>query len=91
MARVPASIPVADLRQDAAAAVKRARDSRQPVVITQRGRATAVLVSIETYKAAEHERDLLRLLAKGDREIGPGKGHDLDTVLADADELLNRK
>ena len=91
MARIPATIPVTELRQDAAAAVKRARDSRQPVVITQRGRATAVLVSIETYKAAEHERDLLRLLAKGDREIGAGKGHDLDAVLADADELLGRK
>jgi prevent-host-death family protein len=88
MAKIPAIIPVTDLRQDAAAALKRARDSRQPVVITQRGRATAVLVSIETYKAAEHERDLLRLLAKGDREIGAGKGHDLDAVLADADELL---
>jgi prevent-host-death family protein len=91
MARVPAIIPVTDLRQDAAAALKRARDSRQPVVITQRGRAAAVLVSIETYKAAEHERDLLRLLAKGDREIAAGKGYDLDSVLADADELLGRK
>ena len=88
MARVPAIIPVTDLRQDAAAALKRARDSRQPVVITQRGRAAAVLVSIETYKAAEHERELLRLLAKGDREIAAGKGHDLDSVLADADGLL---
>jgi prevent-host-death family protein len=91
MARVPAIIPVTDLRQDAAAALKRARDSRQPVVITQRGRAAAVLVSIETYKAAEHERELLRLLAKGDREIAAGKGHDLDSVLADADELLARE
>lgn len=91
MARVPAIIPVTELRQDAAAALKRARDSRQPVVITQRGRAAAVLVSIETYEAAEHERELLRLLAKGDREIGLGKGHDLDAVLADADELLAGK
>ncbi len=88
MARVPTIIPITDLRQDAAAALKRARDSRQPVVITQRGRAAAVLVSIETYKASEQERDLLRLLAKGDREIAAGKGHDLEAVLADADELL---
>jgi hypothetical protein len=39
-----------------------------------------------TDKPAEHKRELLRLLAKGDREIGRGKGHDLDAVLADADE-----
>jgi len=91
MARVPAMIPVTDLQQDAASALKRARKSRKPVVISQRGRATAVLVSIEAYKAAEHELDLLRLLAKGDREVAAGKGYDLDAVLADADVLLSRK
>lgn len=39
----------------------------------------------------EHERQLLRLLAKGDREIAAGKGYDLNAVLADADELLAGK
>ncbi len=91
MAKAPATIPVTDLRQDAAAALKRIGDSGQPIVITQRGRAAAVMVSIEAYEAAEHERQLLRLLAKGDREIEAGKGFDLDTVLADADRLLTRK
>jgi prevent-host-death family protein len=91
MAKRPATIPVTDLRQDATATLKRMRDSGQPVVITHRGRATAVMVSIEAYEAAEHERQLLRLLAKGDREIAAGKGYDLDAVLADADRLLARK
>ena len=91
MAKAPATIPVTDLRQDAAAALKRMRDSGQPIVITQRGRATAVMVSVEAYESAEHERQLLRLLAKGDREIEAGKGFDLDTVLADADKLLTKK
>jgi prevent-host-death family protein len=91
MARLPATIAVTDLRHDAVAALKRARASRQPVVITDRGRPAAVLVSVEAYEAAEHERNLLRLLAKGDREIAAGKGHSLDAVLADADELLASK
>lgn len=90
MAKV-AVIPVTDLRQDAAAALKRMRDSGQPLVITQRGRAAAVMVSIEAYEASEQERHLLRLLAKGDREIAAGTGFDLDAVLADADELLAKK
>ncbi|HEV8308642.1 MAG TPA: type II toxin-antitoxin system Phd/YefM family antitoxin [Methylomirabilota bacterium] len=88
MVKVPDIIPITDLRQDAAAALKRARESRQPVVITQRGRAAAVLVSVETYERAEHERQLLRLLARGEREIAAGEGYDLDSVLAEADELL---
>ena len=88
MARVPEIIPITDLRQDAATALKRARQSRQPVVITQRGRAAAVLVSIEAFQQSEHERELLLLLAKGEREIAAGRGFDLDDVLAEADEVL---
>lgn len=61
MPKVLDIIPVTDLRQDAAAALKRVRSSRQPVVITQRGRATAVILSIEAYERSEHERELLRV------------------------------
>jgi len=88
MAKVPNIIPVTDLRQDAAAALKRVKTSRQPVVITQRGRAAAVLLSMEEYERGEHERQLLRLLARGEQEIAAGKGFDLDAVLAEADEIL---
>ncbi len=88
MARVPDIIPITDLRQDAAAALKRVKSSRQPVVITQRGRATAVLLSLEAYERSEHERQILQLLARGEQEIKAGKGFDLDEVLAEADNLL---
>ena len=88
MAKVPNIIPVTDLRQDAAAALKRVQTSRQPVVITQRGRAAAVLLSVEEYERGEHERQVLRLVARGEQEIAAGKGFDLDAVLAEADEIL---
>ena len=88
MANVPDIIPITDLRQDAAAALKRVKSSRQPAVITQRGRAAAVLLSLEAYERSEHERQLLRLLARGEQEIKAGKGFDLDEVLAEADALL---
>jgi len=88
MPKVPDIIPVTDLRQDPAAALKRVRRSRGPVVITQRGRPAAVMLSIDAYEQREHERELLRLLARGEREIAAGKGHTLASVLADADRLL---
>lgn len=90
MAKVPEIIPITELRQDAAAALKRLNSSRQPVVITQRGRAAAVLLSMEAYERSEHERELLHLLAQGEQEIAAGKGFDLDEVLAEADALLPR-
>ena len=90
MPRVPEIMPVTDLRQDAAAALKRVRASKQPLVITQRGRAVAVMLSVEAYEKAEHERQLLRLLARGEKEIAAGQGYDLDEVLNDADAILRR-
>ena len=67
-------IPVSDLRQDAAKVLKRVRDSREPLVITQRGRAAAVMLSVEAYESSERDKELLRLLAKGEREIEAGEG-----------------
>ncbi len=88
MGKVPNIIPITDLRKDAAGLVKRARVSREPVFITQRGRTAAVLVSSESYEKSEHDLELLRLLAQGDREIAAGKGYNLDTVIAELDSLL---
>jgi prevent-host-death family protein len=44
MSKVPDMIPVTNLRRDAAAALKRVRALEQPLIITQRGRAAAVMV-----------------------------------------------
>jgi prevent-host-death family protein len=88
MAKFPQIIPVTDLRKDAAAVLKRVRDSREPLIITQRGRAAAVILSVEEYERENSERQVLRLLARGEKEIAAGEGFDLDTVLAEADALL---
>lgn len=88
MAQIPEIIPVTDLRQDAAAVLKRVQVSQRPLVITQRGRAAAVMLSVDTYERGEQERHLLRLLVRGEQEIAAGVGHDLDEVLAEADALL---
>ena len=88
MSKVPAIVPVSDLRDDAANVLDRVKKSREPVVITQRGRAAAVIVSIEEYERSEHERELLRLLVQGDREVAAGKGHDLEDVLSEGDRIL---
>ena len=45
MRKLPEIVPVSDLRQDAAKVLKRVRDSNEPLIITQRGRAAAVMIS----------------------------------------------
>jgi len=91
MSAVPMIVPISDLRQDAAGVIKRAAASREPVFITQRGRAAAVMVSAQTYERTQHELEILRLLARGEVEIEAGVGHGLDAVLIEADKLLSEK
>lgn len=88
MPGLPEIIPVTDLRRDSAAVVKRVQASREPLVVTQRGRAAAVMLSLDAYEQGERERQLLRLLVRGEREIATGPGYDLDEVLGEADALL---
>lgn len=87
--KLPEIIPVTDLRQDAAGILKKLKDSTGPLVVTQRGRAIAVIQSVGAYERAEHERQLLRQLAAGERDIAAGAGSSLDDVLKEADALLD--
>lgn len=88
MPSAPKIIPISDLRQNASEVVKGVSTTRQPVFIAQRGRAAAVMVSMEAYEEAQRELDILRLLAKGEKEIEAGVGYDLDEVLKEADHYL---
>jgi prevent-host-death family protein len=90
MSKVPAIVPVSDLREDAANILGRMKKSNEPVVITQRGRAAAVMVSVEEYERANHEREILRMLAQGEKDVAAGKGYDLEEVLKEAERILSK-
>ena len=88
MLRTPKIIPISDLRQNASDVVKGVSSSVEPVFITQRGRAAAVLMSMNAYENSQRELDVLRLLARGEKEIEAGIGHELADVLKEADRFL---
>ncbi len=91
MGKLSNIIPVSDLRQDAAKLLKQLQNDKEPLIITQRGRATAVMLGVDAYEKLEHDKEILRLLTKGEREIEAGKGYDLDIILAEADALINKE
>lgn len=91
MSKLRNIIPVSDLRQDAANLLKRLNKNNEPLIITQRGRAAAVLIGVEAYEEFEREKELLRILAEGEREVALGEGYDIDTVFAEADVLLTKE
>lgn len=91
MGKLSNIIPVSDLRQDAAKLLKQLQNNQEPLIITQRGRAKAVMIGVAAYEKLEHEKEILRLLVKGDREIETGEGYDLDAILAEAGVLLAKE
>lgn len=88
MGKIPEMVPVSDFRQDAAAVLKKLQAGTGPLIVTQRGRAVAVMQSVGAYEKQEQERELLRLLAAGEREVASGEGHSLADVMKAADALL---
>lgn len=84
-------IPVTDLQRQAAAILSKLNESGEPVVITQRGRASAVLVSAKRYAEIEEDLALLdefeleHLVALGLQDKAVGNTISLD----DAKKRLN--
>ena len=88
MAKASKAVSVVELRKNPAGVVRRVHGSKRPVIVTERGRARAVRLSLEAYERGE--REILRELARGEREIAAGRGFSLEKVLADADKVLAR-
>jgi len=80
-------IPISDLQTQAKKYVEQVKETDQPVVITQRGRAAAVLVSYEAYEELLATRDEMsypdwdRRLRQAQRDSKQGKGVSLDGYL----------
>ena len=72
-------IPITDLQRQSKQIVSQVADSDEPVIITQRGRAAAVLLSAERYSRIEEdlgrldELELLHLLEHGMADFAEGR------------------
>lgn len=89
MPKISKTIPVAELRDDAVSVLDEIQKAGEPWIITRRGRAAAVLLSMEAFERSLKEKELLRRLAVGEKEIAAGRGHSLEEVFQDADKLLS--
>lgn len=80
-------IPISDLQTKAKQYVDQVKETDQPVVITQRGRAAAVLVSYESYEGFMATRDEMSFpdweqrLRRAKKESRQGKAVSLDAYV----------
>lgn len=77
-------VPISDLQRQAAQMVMDLNEGAEPIIITQRGRASAVLMSAKRYEQIEEELDLLddlklaELIRQGIEDKAAGRMISLD-------------
>ncbi len=80
-------VPITDLQQKTKKHVDQVRRSKRPIVITQRGRAAAVLASADDFEGylvtldEQSYPDWEARLRRAERETKAGKGIELETFL----------
>lgn len=79
--------PVTVLKTRSAEIIRQARETGQPIIITQNGKPTAVLQDVESFQRQREALTLLKILAKGDQELRDGRAIRHDEVL----ERIERK
>ncbi|WP_375286521.1 type II toxin-antitoxin system Phd/YefM family antitoxin [Sphingomonas sp.] len=73
--------PISELKANAAGLIEEIAETRNPVIITQNGRAKAVLIDVKTYEEREETLALLQLLLLRQREARKGNTRDAREVL----------
>lgn len=66
--------PLSEFRAGVATFVKQIRETRRPMVLTQRGRGVAVLVDVQEYERMQERLELLEEVYKAEEQIASGEG-----------------
>ena len=79
-------IPISDLQRQAAQILSDVNESSEPIIITQRGRAAAVILSAKRYAEIEEDLallddfELVQMLEESSRDRAQGNTISLDEV-----------
>ena len=66
--------PLSEFRANAAALLDRVRETKRPLILTQRGHSTAVVVDVAEYERLVEEITLLRDVHVAERQLAEGRG-----------------
>ena len=81
--------PVTDFRNHAAEILAQVKTTKRPVVITQKGKSTAVLVDAEHYERQQELLELLQKIAKGVKAAEEGRLIPHAQVMREVEEWLS--
>ncbi len=81
-------LPVTEFRANTSAMLTRMHANRRPVILTQHGRGTAVVMDVDVYERLLDEMELLRDLHIAEGQIARGEGIPHEQVVTELRERL---
>ena len=85
-------LSLSDFKADASQLLKRMRDEdATPLVLTQNGRASAVVQSYEDYQQLQKSLAMMKLVSMGEADVASGKVAPQDEVFAKARARLVKR
>ncbi len=66
--------PISEFRENAASMVAKVRSNQRPIIITQHGKSSAVLVSAESYQEMLDRIEILQEINESEEEFAHGGG-----------------
>ena len=83
-------VPVHEFRANLARWMDQLEQTGRPVVITQRGRAAAVLVDPTMLDEIDDAREVVARVLRGLEDVAEGRVHEDEEVWADVDAVIAR-
>jgi prevent-host-death family protein len=82
--------PLSEFRANAASMIEQVKKEHRPLVITQHGKSSAVLLEVSDYEKMLDTIELLQEINQARQEIGEGKGVAHEEVMSSLKERLKQ-
>jgi len=82
--------PLTEFRANVAAFVQKVRKTKRPLVITQHGRSSAVLLDVEEYESLLEKIEILQDIQLSENQISEGLTIDQNEVKNKISEMLEK-
>ena len=82
--------PLSEFRANTAKFVKQIKETKRPLILTQHGKSTAVLLDVSAYQSLIEKLELLQEIQIGEKQISEGKYLTHDQVKQRINERYNK-
>ena len=80
--------PISYLKAHASEIIRTVSEKRETFIITQNGKAKAVLQDIDLYEETQESLAMLKILAGSSKQLQEGKGKQVDKAFEDIDKHI---